>query len=399
VRKPSTGTRLAFPPAEKRLHNSKHMSAKPSVRQAQPQAPLETVEFPSEARPAAAASSGSLTKLLTFAKKADDGPMADFPSERKPHVRWFRVVVPLVALVVAIVAAAILIPRWRASAAAAPSGQLVLVSQPEGGEVNVDGQVRGVTPLTLSLPVGPHSVVLNRAGVARNIAVNVKADSEATHYVDLQAQPVVEVGQLLVTTEPAGAHVTVDGQSHGVTPVSIADVAPGQHAIIIKSDKGTVQRTVTVERGQTASLVVSLIAQTSFGWVSIASPVVMQVFEGDQKFGTTETDRIVMAAGRHTLKIVNARLGYQVSRSVDVPAGGAATVKIDIPDGLVNLNALPWAEAWIDGRRIGETPLANIKIPLGDHEVLFRHPQLGERRQAFTVVASEPARVALDLRK
>ena len=50
---------------------------------------------------------------------------------------------------------------------------------------------------------------------------------------------------------------------------------------------------------------------------------------------------------------------------------------------VVNLNALPWAEVWIDGRRIGETPLANIKIPLGDHEAVFRHPQLSERRQAF----------------
>jgi hypothetical protein len=84
---------------------------------------------------------------------------------------------------------------------------------------------------------------------------------------------------------------------------------------------------------------------------------------------------------------------------VEVPAGGAATIKIDVPDGLVNLNASPWAEAWIDGRRIGETPLANIKMPLGDHEALFRHPQLGERRQTFTVTANEPTRVALDLRK
>jgi PEGA domain len=355
--------------------------------------------FPSEAGPAASGSPRSLAKRLNFAKKADDGPMADFPSERKRGTRWLRVLVPLVSLLAIGVAAAIFVPRWRASAAVVPTGQLVLISQPEGGEVTVDGQLRGVTPLTLSLPTGPHSLQLNREGVARSIDVNVKAGSEATHYVDLQGRPVSEVGQLLVTTEPVGAHVTVDGQPRGVTPVNISDIAPGQHAVSIKSDHGTVQRSVTVERGQTASLVVSLIAQSSFGWVTISTPVVMQVFEGDQKFGTTETDRIVMSAGRHNLKIVSARLGFQISRSVEVPAGGAATIKIDIPDGLVNLNALPWAEAWIDGRRIGETPLANIKVPLGDHEAVFRHPQLGERRQVFTVVANEPTRVALDLRK
>jgi hypothetical protein len=340
-------------------------------------------------------------KLLTFAK-ADEGPMADFPSEREPDVRWLSVVVPLVGLAVVIlaaIAAVIFVPRSRASAAVVPSGQLVVISEPAGGEVTVDGQLRGVTPLTLSLPAGPHSLRLNQANITRSMAIAVKAGSEATHYVDLQTQPVPEVGQLLVTTEPAGARVSVDGQPRGVTPASIADVAPGQHAVSIKSETGTIQRTVTVERGQTASLVVSLIAQSAFGWVSISSPVVMQVFEGDQKFGTTETDRIVMAAGKHTLKIVNARLGLQISRAVDVPAGGAATMKVDMPDGLVNLNALPWAEVWIDGRRIGETPLANIKIPLGDHEAVFRHPQLSERRQTFTVTANESTRVALDLRK
>jgi len=341
-------------------------------------------------------------KLLAFSK-ADDGPMGDFPSERKPGVRWLSVVVPLVCLTVAIagaaVAAAIFLPRWQASAAVVPSGQLVMNSEPAGAEVRVDGELRGVTPLTLSLPAGTHALQLDRAGITRSIAVAVKAGSDATHYVDLQAPPVAEVGQLLVTTEPAGAHVSVDGQARGVSPVSIGDITPGQHAVSIKSEKGTVQRSVTVERGQTASLVVSLVAQSAFGWVSISSPVVMQVFEGDQKFGTTETDRIVMSPGRHTLKIVNTRLGVQLSRSVEVPVGGAATLKVDVPDGIVNLNALPWAEAWIDGRRIGETPLANIKIPLGDHEALFRHPQLGERRQTFTVTANEPTRVALDLRK
>jgi len=379
------------------------MSANSTAHQdRQPPPAPEAVVLPPAGKPARPGSSRSLMKLLTFSK-ADEGPMGDFPSERKPGVPWLRVVVPLVCVAVVVVGAAvaavIFIPKWQASAAVVPSGKLVVMSEPAGAEVRVDGQLRGVTPLNLSLPAGPHSLQLDRASVTRSIAVGVKADSEATHYVDLQTVPVAEVGQLFVTTEPAGAHVSVDGQPRGVSPVSIGNIPPGQHAVSIKSDKGTVQRSVTVERGQTASLVVSLVAQSSFGWVSIASPVVMQVFEGDQKFGTTETDRIVMSAGRHTLKIVNTRLGVQLSRSVDVPAGGAATIKVDVPDGVVNLNALPWAEAWIDGRRIGETPLANIKIPLGDHEALFRHPQLGERRQTFTVTANEPTRVALDLRK
>jgi len=43
--------------------------------------------------------------------------------------------------------------------------------------------------------------------------------------------------------------------------------------------------------------------------------------------------------------------------------------------------------------------LANLRLPIGEHEVVFRNPQFGERRQTFLVTASEPTRVSVDLRK
>lgn len=58
------------------------------------------------------------------------------------------------------------------------------------------------------------------------------------------------------------------------------------------------------------------------------------------------------------------------------------------------MNAQPWADVWIDGRQYGETPLANLNIPIGDHEVVFRHPELGERRVTVTVRADQPTRVS-----
>ena len=375
------------------------MSAKNDARQAgQPSPALDALPLRPAEKATTPRATRSFTKLLRFAR-APEGPMADFPSEKKPGMNWLNITGLLFVIAAVLAGAFVFVPKWRALAAAPQTGQLVIISQPPGGEITVDGQRSGVTPLTLSLPIGPHSVQLNRANVAKSISVNVKAGVESTHYVDLEAQPAVEFGQLLVTSDPPGARVSVDGQSHGVTPVSIADVSAGQHAVLLKNEAGQVQRIVTIERGQTASLVVSMSPQAAFGWVTISTPVVMQVLEDDHKLGTTETDRIMLSAGRHTLKIFNTRLGFQTSRLVQVPAGGAATVKIDIPNGAVNLNALPWAEAFIDGRRVGETPIANIKLPIGEHEVVFRHPQLGERRQTFVVTAGEPARVALDLRK
>jgi len=53
---------------------------------------------------------------------------------------------------------------------------------------------------------------------------------------------------------------------------------------------------------------------------------------------------------------------------------------------------------FVDGSPLGETPIANAKVPIGQHEILFRHPQLGERRSSVTVTARETAKVGIDLR-
>jgi hypothetical protein len=62
----------------------------------------------------------------------------------------------------------------------------------------------------------------------------------------------------------------------------------------------------------------------------------------------------------------------------------------------VNINAVPWAEVWTDGRRLGETPLANTKVALGVREFVFKHPQHGERRVTATVRGDAPTGVSVD---
>jgi hypothetical protein len=342
--------------------------------------------------------SSSFKKLLRSVR-GPEGPLADFPSEQKAASIWVWVFLALVAGTAIVGSALMFAPKWRMSAAIPQAGQLIVVSQPAGGDVIVDGRLRGVTPLTLSLMPGPHALQLNRGDVSRSIAVTIKAGAETTHYVDLDTRPVPASGQLVVGSEPPGARVTVDGQERGVTPVTLSDISAGEHTVVIQGASGPVQRSVTVARGQSASLVVSMTGQAAFGWVSISSPFVLQILEDDRKLGTSETDRIVLPAGQHTLRMLNPRLGFQTARVVHVTAGGGASLKIDPPNGVVNLNALPWAEVSIDGRQVGETPLGNVKLPIGEHEAVFRNPQFGERRQTFLVTTNEPARVAVDFKK
>ena len=107
----------------------------------------------------------------------------------------------------------------------------------------------------------------------------------------------------------------------------------------------------------------------------------------------------MVSAGRHEIELVNDTLGYRLLRTVQVGPGKLATVTPNWPTGTVALNALPWAEVFVDDKRIGETPIGNLTLPIGPHEVLFRHPDLGEQRMAVTVSLKAPVRVSADMRK
>src|SRR5262249_48814217 len=135
------------------------------------------------------------------------------------------------------------------------------------------------------------------------------------------------------------------------------------------------------------------------GWRSVASPCAVQIFEGNDLVGTSGTARIMLPAGRHDFRLVNLGIGYEETRRVEVAAGKLAAVKVEPPKATLSANAKPWADVIIDGTSVGQTPLANLSLPVGTHQVVFRHPQLGERRQTVIVTAKGPNRISADMTK
>jgi hypothetical protein len=84
---------------------------------------------------------------------------------------------------------------------------------------------------------------------------------------------------------------------------------------------------------------------------------------------------------------------------VQVTPGKVSTITIDPPKGTIAFNAQPWAEVWVDGAKVGETPLGNLVLTLGPHEIVFKHPELGEQIHAATVTAATPLRLSVNLTK
>ena len=124
----------------------------------------------------------------------------------------------------------------------------------------------------------------------------------------------------------------------------------------------------------------------------------MQVYEDGALVGTSEMSRILLRAGRHELTLVNDALGYRITRTLRISPDETTSVELTPPMGMLSINASPWAEVFINGQRAGETPIGNYPLPIGQHEVLFRHPDLGEQRKTVTVGVEGPVRVGVDMK-
>jgi len=214
--------------------------------------------------------------------------------------------------------------------------------------------------------------------------------------------PAVSGPVTLDSVQPGDA-VFVNGRQVGVTPLLIV-LGPDVRSVRVQA-KPTLPEitptvaTVTPERpaDPAAAAALAQAGREKRGGLRLVSPVEVQVLEGEHVLGSSADGPIVALAGRHDLDFINAAIGFRSRQTVDIKAGQIARMTITPPDGRVSVNAVPWAQVSIDGNTIGDTPLANLPLSAGEHQITFRHPQLGEQTQKVMVKAGVLTRVSATL--
>ncbi len=259
------------------------------------------------------------------------------------YLRWALVALALCAILEAVVIARLLVRREIVSPPPAVA-QVNLVTNDPGAPVMVDGRLAGVTPLDLSINSEMRSITVGSS---------------------LTAAPKQEM--VVGSTGQDTANPPEIGRER-----AIAEPRPG---------------TVPAPPPQRP------------GGIRVSSPIDLEVFEGDRRLGSTAAGIVPAPAGRHEVDLVNSVLGFRSRQVVDVRAGQVAALTVSPPNGRININAVPWAEVFIGGKSLGETPIGNLSIPLGEHEIIFRHPQLGEVRRTAVVRSDAVTRVSANLER
>jgi serine/threonine-protein kinase len=214
-----------------------------------------------------------------------------------------------------------------------PAARLIAVSvktSAPGAQVVVDRNPRWscVAPCSIEVPRGRHVAVASLAGY-RSYPKIFEADSDAAE-VDIQMRAIT--GTLLISSEPTGADVFVDGRKvDGATNLQY-DAGPGYHVVSVrKQGAGTAERSIRVQEGGLHPVHFVLNdAGVARSRLSVRSdPAGADIVVNDNKrIGTTPAD-VDLAPGRYRVAV--SRSGYRpVIQEIELTAGKPQNLEVTL---------------------------------------------------------------------
>jgi len=116
-----------------------------------------------------------------------------------------------------------------------------LVTDPPGGKVVVDSRQSCLSPCSIPLASGRHTLTaeLSGYGLVQKI---IQVPADANVFLPL----VRSIGVLLVSSEPSGSQVAVDGKNYGATPVTL-HLPAGPHHLTISDGGRRHEETIEID--------------------------------------------------------------------------------------------------------------------------------------------------------
>jgi hypothetical protein len=186
---------------------------------------------------------------------------------------------------------------------------------------------------------------------------------------------------------------------NGPAPLAIQIATPPvAFAAVANVPPVPVERTLTAPPRPAQPVAKPAPAGPQSGWLRVEVPVAMRILEDGRLLGTTDVDRLMLPTGDHLLELRSDDLQFSTRQLVTIKAGETSILPVRLPTAPISINAKPWAEAWVDGERVGDTPIGTLVRTIGRHDVVLKHPELGERRVQLLVTLAQPARVIVDFK-
>jgi serine/threonine protein kinase len=282
--------------------------------------------------------------------------------------------------------------------AAVDRGTISVSSRPEGGTVKVDGNPRCTAPCEVNnLQLGTYyNLEVSKPG-HKTWTSDFKLDSTEvrTFSALLKSVDAAGWGWVEVSTDPRGASLILDGQRlTAKTPTTISQVKADQKHSLRASVPGRKDwvKTFNLRPNQRLKLTGKLVkgrgppGKKPAVYTLKSRPGGAKFFLNGAPIGSSvklEPGRsyrlTARLSGHHEWgETVNPNSGERKKITARLRRkGGTRTVDTK---ARLSIDANPWANVFVDGKKIGTTPVNNHLISAGPHKIKLTNPELNAKK-------------------
>jgi tRNA A-37 threonylcarbamoyl transferase component Bud32 len=182
---------------------------------------------------------------------------------------------------------------------------------------------------------------------------------------------------ILVTSQPSGATVEVDGRRwRETTPTAVSGLAPGRHTVHVSADAhGALDQTVMLERDARASIELALPAIERAVAVQTIPAGAMVFVDGHLAQGRTP---LMVNVGRDDFHELRLELdGFETETRALKPEDHDPTVMVHLEAaheerGTLWVDGPSTSEVYLDGAPMAPAPTIGLQVMTGTHEVELR---------------------------
>ena len=274
-----------------------------------------------------------------------------------------------------------------------PADALVEVNQ-EMWQVN-DGVARKLVPF------GTYDYRIVAADYHPEVGKVTVNDANAKKQVSITLKPAfgwIEIGAG-TNSDLKGANVYVDNKLVGSIPVKTERLASGSHSVkVVKELYKSLEQTVLVQDNQTTKFVPQMVAD--FGNVTLMVDNNAEIWVNDELKGKGRWSG-KLASGEYLFEARLANHRKTTMRKIIAAQATMQTYTLQVPVpicGNLDVSSNPdFAEIWLDGKKVGETPMLLPKVLIGKHEIVFKKQGCGDFRQTITLAEGETKAVTGNL--
>lgn len=212
------------------------------------------------------------------------------------------------------------------------------------------------------------------------------------------ASPTVQ--PLRVTSEPPGARVVFDGRElDGRTPLEVEARGGESHRVEVSLEGYETESwsfdlaSLTAEQEQSGTIHFPLRSTVEPGYLLVDAAYPVRVEVAGRRAGPSRRLEVPVPPGRHRVTLVADEVFFRQTRDWEIESGQRRS--IPTPHVVrVDVFASPGnCRVEIDGREIGSTPINDLRITTGLHEITYHWPSLDRTRRVREVISPQKPRL------